>query len=77
MDRVFKTLNNPHGNSIYHLATEPVRVRWKIRNIIESSINELDEHQRYKVTTLLFGSSPHQPSNLRMSNGNLNGMIGQ
>jgi hypothetical protein len=46
-----KDLKNPHGNSIYHLVVEPVRVRWKSRNLIESSINELEEHQRWKVMT--------------------------
>jgi hypothetical protein len=77
MDMVLKSLKNPRGNSMYHFAIEPVRVCWKSHNFMESSINELDEHQRWKVMTLLFGSSPDRPSNLGMSDGNLAGMMGQ
>jgi hypothetical protein len=46
MDRVLKSVKNPRGNSIYNFASEPVRVHWKSRNQMESSIKELDEHQR-------------------------------
>jgi hypothetical protein len=46
MARVLKSLKKPRGNSMYHFAAEPVRVHWKSRNRMESSIKELDEHQR-------------------------------
>jgi hypothetical protein len=46
MARVLKSLKNPHGNLMYHFFAKPVRVHWKSRNLMESSINELDEHQR-------------------------------
>jgi hypothetical protein len=46
MSRVLKSMKKPRGNSIYHFATEPVRVRWKSRSHMESSTKELDENQR-------------------------------
>ena len=77
MARVLKSVKKPRGSSIYHFAAEPMRVRWKSRNRMESSIKEMDEHQRWKVMTWLFGSSPSLPSNFGMSNGNLVGITGQ
>jgi hypothetical protein len=77
MARLLKLVKKPHGNSIYHFAVEPVRVRWKSRNRMELSIKELDEHQRCKVMTCLFGSSPDLPSNFGMSDGILVGITGQ
>jgi hypothetical protein len=68
-------LKKPHGNSIYHLVVEPVRVHWKRRNQIESSINELDEHQRWNVITWLLGSSPGFASNLGIYDGNLEELL--
>jgi hypothetical protein len=76
MARVLKSVKKPCGSSIYHFAVEPVRVRWKSRNRMESSIKELDEHQMWKVMTWLFGSSPDLPSNFGMSDGNLAGITG-
>jgi hypothetical protein len=70
-------VNKPHGNSMYHFATEPIRVHWKSHNRMESSIKELDEQKRWKVMTWLFGSSPDLPSNFGMSDGNLVGITGQ
>jgi hypothetical protein len=46
MARVLKLLKKPHGNSMYHFDVESMRIRWKSCNLMESSINELDEHQR-------------------------------
>jgi hypothetical protein len=77
MDRVLKSVKKTHGSSIYHFAAEPMRICWKSRNRMESSIKELDEHQRWKVMTWLFGSSPDLLSNFGMSNGNLAGITGQ
>jgi hypothetical protein len=51
MARVLKSLKNPRGNSMYHFDAEPMRVCWKSCNLMESSINELDEHQRWKFIT--------------------------
>jgi hypothetical protein len=62
---------------MYHFASEPMRVHWKSRNLMESSINELDEQKRWKVIIWLFGSSLDQPSNLGMLDGNLDGMTSQ
>jgi hypothetical protein len=44
---------------------------------MESSIKELDEHQRWKFMTWLFGSSPSLPSNFGMSDSNLSGITVQ
>jgi hypothetical protein len=44
---------------------------------MESSIKELDEHQRWKFMTWLFGSSPDLSSNFGMSDGILVGITGQ
>jgi hypothetical protein len=38
-----------HNSYIYHLIVDPVRVCWKSRNRIESSIKEFEEHHRWKV----------------------------
>jgi hypothetical protein len=46
MARVLNLVKKPHGNSIYHFAAELVRVHWKSHNRMESSIKDLDEHQR-------------------------------
>jgi hypothetical protein len=62
---------------MYHLVAEPIRVRWKRRKRIESSINEFDEHHKWNVITWLFGSSPGLPSNLWTLKGNLVGITGQ
>jgi hypothetical protein len=77
MARVLKSVKRPHGSYIYHFVAKPVRVHCKIRNRMESSIKELDEHQRWKFMTWLFGSSPNLPSNFGMSDGNLAGITGQ
>jgi hypothetical protein len=77
MARVLKSVKKPRGSSIYHFVAKPMRVHWKSRNQMESSIKELDEHQRWKFVTCLFGSSPYLPSNFRMSDGNLAGITGQ
>ena len=65
------------GSSIYHLATAPIKVLWKILNRTLSSIKEFEEHHRWKVITCVLGSSFTFPSNLGMSNGNLVGIGGQ
>jgi hypothetical protein len=44
---------------------------------MESSIKELDEHQRWKVMTRLFRSSPGLPSNFGMSDSNMVSITGQ
>jgi hypothetical protein len=77
MARVLKSVKKPCNSSIYHFASEPVRVRWKSRNRMESSIKELDEHHRWKVMTWLFGSSPGLQSNFGMSDDNLDGITSQ
>jgi hypothetical protein len=51
MERELKYWKEPRGSSIYHLAVEPVSVRWKRRKRIESSIKEFDEHHKWKVIT--------------------------
>jgi hypothetical protein len=73
MDRVLKLVEKPRGNYIYHFSAEPIRVHWKSHNRMESSIKELDEHQRWKIMTWLFGSSPNLLSNFGMSDGSLAG----
>jgi hypothetical protein len=40
-------------------------------------MREFDEHQKWKVITWLFGSSPDFPSNFGISEGSLAGIIGQ
>jgi hypothetical protein len=40
-------------------------------------MREFDEHHKWKVITLLFGSSPDFPSNFRISEGSLAGITGQ
>jgi hypothetical protein len=77
MARVLNSVKKPRGSSIYHFAAEPVSVRWKSHNRIESSIKELDEHQRWKVMTWLFGSSLDLLLNFGMLDGNLDGITGQ
>ena len=77
MARVLKSVKKPRGSYIYHFAVEPVRVHWKSCNQIESSIKELDEHQRWKVMTWLFGSSPDLLSNFGVSDSNLDGIMDQ
>jgi hypothetical protein len=44
MARLLNLVKKPRDSSIYHFATKPVRVRWKSRNRMESSIKELDEY---------------------------------
>jgi hypothetical protein len=51
MANELKSQKNPPGNSMYYLATVPVRFLWKRHKNIESSINEFDEHQIWKVIT--------------------------
>ena len=75
--KALKSQNECRGNSMYHLATMEVRVLWKRCRRIEPSIKELDEHQRWKVITWFFGSSPGLPSNFGISDGSLNGKEGQ
>ena len=75
--KTLKSQNECCGNSMYHLAAMPVRVLWKRRRWLEPSIKELDEHQRWKVITWFFGSSPALPSNFGISEGSLTGMVGQ
>jgi hypothetical protein len=77
MARVLKLVKKPRVSSIYHFSSEPVRVHWKSRNRMESSIKELDENQRWKVMRWLFGSSLDLPSNFGMSDGNLSRIMGQ
>ena len=74
MTNELKSQKNPLGNSIYHLATVPVRVILKIHKRIESSINEFDEHQIWKVITWLLGSSLGLPSKFGISEDNLEGI---
>ena len=57
------------GNSIYHFATSLIKVLWKNLNLMLSSINEFEEHHRWKVIMCLLGSSLTLPSNLGMFNG--------
>jgi hypothetical protein len=54
---------------MYHLEATPIKVHWKSINLIESSIMELEEHQRWKDMIWLEGSSPGLPSNLGISKG--------
>ena len=55
------------GNSMYHLATAPIKVLWKSLNQMMSSIKEFEEHHRWKVMMWVLGSSFAFPSNLGMS----------
>ena len=65
------------SSSMYHFTTLPIRVRWNNHNFMESSFNELDEHQRWKVVTWSPGSSLGLPSNFGISEGNFVGIGGQ
>jgi hypothetical protein len=40
-------------------------------------MREFDEHHKWKFITWLFGSSPNFMSNFIISEGSLDGMIGQ
>ena len=71
-----KLLKAAEGNSIYHLASIPVKVLWNSLNLIQSSFNKLEEHHKWKVVACALGSSPVFPSNLGMSDGNLVGTGG-
>ena len=53
--------------SMYHFVTLPMRVCWNNHNCMESSFNELDEHQRWKVVTWSPRSSLGLASNFGMS----------
>ena len=64
-------------SSMYHFATLPMRVRWNNHNCMESSFNELDENQRWKVVTWSHGSSLGLASNFGMSEGNFVDIGGQ
>ena len=57
------------SSSMYHFAALPMRVRWNNYNCTESSFNELDENQRWKVVTWSLGSSLGLASNFGMSEG--------
>ncbi len=61
---------------MYHFAAVPVNVLWNSLSLTESSFNELEEHQRWKVVACAPGSSPAFPSNLGMSEGSLVGTGG-
>jgi hypothetical protein len=75
--KLSKSTNQADGNSMYHLATAPIKVLWKRLNLTLSSIKEFNKHHRWKVMTWVLGSSFDFPSNLGMSEGNLVGMGGQ
>jgi hypothetical protein len=49
--RELKSSKEFHNSSIYHLVATPVRVHWKSRSQMESSIKEFEEHHRWKVIT--------------------------
>ena len=72
-----KVLTAPHGSSIYHLATFPVRLRGKIRSWILSSTMDFETDHRWKVVTCVVISSPCFLLNLWMSDGILCGTGGQ
>ena len=61
---------------MYHFAAVLIKFLWNSLNRTESSFNELEEHQRWKVVACAPGSSPALPSNLGMSEGNLVGTGG-
>ena len=69
-----KFLNEVPNNTIYHFVMLPIKVLWKICNLMISSINELDEHHKWKFMTCMEGSSPRFLSNLGMSDGNFMGI---
>ena len=60
-----------------HFTVLPVNVLGNSHNLIESSKNELETHNRLYVVMCLARSSPVFPSNFRMSNGILTGTGGQ
>ena len=64
------------GNLIYHFAAAPIKVLWKSLNPIVSSINEFEEHHRWKFIICVLGYSLTFPLNLGMSNGSFVGMGG-
>jgi len=66
-----------NGNSVYHLATIPVRVRWNRLCLIKSSMILLEEHHKWKVVMWLEGSLPTFPSNLGIFDSNSVGMESQ
>ena len=57
------------GNSIYHLAALPIRVRENSRSQTLSSTMELDMDHKWKVVMCAAGSSPCFPSNFGISEG--------
>ena len=65
------------GNSMYHLAALPVRVRGNNRSWTLSSTMELDMDHKWKVVMCPAGSSPCFPSNFGISEGILCGIGGQ
>ena len=65
------------GNSMYHLAALPVRVRGNSQIRTLSSTMELDMDHRWKVVMCAAGSSPCFPSNFGISEGILCGIGGQ
>ena len=65
------------GNSMYHLAALPIRVRENIRSQTLSSTMELDMDHKWKAVLCAAGSSPCFPSIFRISEGILCGIGGQ
>ena len=72
-----KEVKVPLGSSMYNLVTFLVRVHWNNLSLIESSIREFDEHNKWKVVIWLPGSSLVFPSNLGISDRSLAGTGGQ
>ena len=75
--RELKSGNLACGSSMYHLAEEPVRVRWNCLSLMESSTMLLDEHHGWNVIMWFWGHSLALPSNLGMFDGSLVGIGGQ
>ena len=65
------------GNSMYHLAALPVRVRENSRSRTLSSTMELDMDHKWKVVMCAAGSSPRFLSNFGISEGILCSIGGQ
>jgi hypothetical protein len=69
-----KVLKESPFNSMYQLVVAPVRDLWKIHNLMLSSNNELDEHNKWYAMMCVEGSSPDFSSNFGISDGNLEGI---
>jgi hypothetical protein len=76
MARELKSTKELHNNPIYHLVVAPISILWKIRNQMESSIKELEEHHIWKVISWLLGYSLGFSSKFWMLDGSLGGIGG-